>query len=373
MTSHPDVLSRYPAFRYVAWLGRWKQLDPAKSNLVVTGIFLLLLLVAGWRDRSFILWGEPVGLLEHPGPLIYLVGQAVLPFAVRTSVRRLENLKETVPDALTDEYLTANLPQHHEFICDWVALRSTWSRVTYSVLTSVGIGIVAWNSYSNQRPLPEVGFEFWDSVSFTWGYAVTRIEKLYFWVLLIPCLFHLQILVVFRMSRLLMDAAKKHGLVLKPYHEDGAGGTRALIDTVLHQLMPTFFFASMLTFGTMAVHRKFDPTTVGALALTCVLFFLIYLAPAVALRNAIVLEKRRQLAEIGRQQQTLYVAIATGKPDNDDVGLIVQLSEIAEHLRRLPHWPQLAKVARFASVAMGSPSIVWAYHRGTELAAKWIS
>lgn len=367
------VLLRYQAFRYVVWLRRVKRFDPAQSNLILTAVFLILLLVAGWLDGSFVLRGDPVGLLEHPGPWIYLAGQAVLPFVVRKSIRRLINLEATVPGALTDAYLAEHVPQHRRFIRDWIALRTPWSKTVHNVLTSVGFAILAWNSYSNQRPLPEVGFEFWDSVSFPWAYAITRFEKLYFWMLLMPCLLHLQFLVVFRMSRLLIHAAKHRGLALKPYHEDGAGGTRALIDTVLHPLMPTFFFASMLSFGTMAMHRKFDPTTVGSLALTCVLFFLIYLIPALALRNAIVVEKRRQMSEIARQQQTLYTAIVTGKRDNDDVGMIVQLSEVAEHLRRLPLWPQFAKVARVASLAMGSPTVVWAYDRGMDAVAKWSS
>lgn len=369
--THLEVLSRYPAFRYVTWLARWRVFDPAKANLVVTVVFLLLLLLSGWQDRSFILWGTPVGLLEHPGPWLYLLGQAVLPFVVRTSVRRLAELKTTVPDTFTETYLAEHLAEHEEFISKWVHLKTPWSAITYSVLTSIGFVVLGWNSYSNQRPLPEVGFDFWDSISFPWGYTVTRIEKLYVWVLLMPALLHLQVLVVAELSRLLNHAAKRQGLVLKPYHEDGAGGTRALIDTVLHQLMPTFFFASALGFGTMLVHQKFDPTTVGGLALACVLFLLIYLVPAVALRNAIVTEKQRQLAEVARQQQTLYVAIATTKPDNDDVDTIVQLSEIAAHLRRLPQWPQLAKVARFASVAASSPSVIWVYHRGLEVAAKY--
>lgn len=365
------VLLRYPAFSYVAWFPRGKRFDPAYANLVVTALFLVLLIVAGWQDGSFVLRGEPVGLLEHPGPWIYIVGQAVLPFVVRKSIRRLKNLDKTVPGALTEAYLAAHVTQHRRFIRDWIAQRTPWSKTVHTVLTAVGFAILAWNSYSNQRPLPAVGFEFWDSVSHPWAYAITRFEKLYFWMLLMPCLFHLQFLVVYRMSRLLIHAAKHSGLALKPYHEDGAGGTRALIDTVLHPLMPTFFFASMLSFGTMAMHRKFDPTTVGSLALTCVLFFLIYLVPAVALRNAIVVEKRRQMAEIARQQQQLYTAIVTGKPENDDVGTIVQLSEVAAHLRRLPQWPQFAKVARVASLAMGSPTVVWAYERGMALVTKW--
>lgn len=365
------VLLRYPAFSYLTWLRRHQRLNPAKANLVLTALFLALLLLAGWQDGSFVLRGEPVGLLEHSGPWIYLLGQAVLPFVVRKSIRRLEELDKTVPGALTEAYIATHLPEHRRFIRDWVARRTPWSKALYNLLTSIGFAILAWNSYSNQRPVPEVGFEFWDSSSFTWAYAITRFEKLYFWMLLMPCLFHLQFLVVFRMSRLLIHAAKTRGLALKPYHEDGAGGTRALIDTALHPLMPTFFFASMLSFGTMAMHRKFDPTTVGSLALTSLLFLLIYLVPAVALRNAIVVEKRRQMAEIARKQQQLYIAIVAGKPENDDVGTIVQLSEIADHLRDLPLWPQFAKVARVASLAMGSPTVVWAYQQGMALVTKW--
>jgi hypothetical protein len=367
------VLLRYPAFGYVTWFRRARRFDAAKANLGITAVFLALLLIAGWRDHSFILHGERVGLLEHPGPWIYIVGQAALPFVVRRSIRKLKNLEQTVPGALTNAYFAAHVLEHRQFIRDWIRRRTPWSKVVHSVLMAVGFGILAWNSYSNQRPLPAVGFDFWDSISFPWGYTITRVEKLYFWVLLMPCLLHLQFLVVLRMSRLLIHAAKHQGLALKPYHEDGAGGTRALIDTVLHPLMPTFFFASMLSFGAMAMHRKFDPTTVGGLALTCVLFFLIYLVPAIALRNAIVVEKRRQMAEIARQQETLYTAIVTGKPENDDVGTIVQLSEVAAHLRRLPQWPQFAKVTRVASLAMGSPTVVWAYEHAMPLVTKWVT
>jgi hypothetical protein len=347
-------------------------LDAAKANLVVSAVFLALLVLAGWRDHSFFLPGRAVGLLQHAGPWIYIVGQAVLPFVVRTSVRRLQNLETTVPDALTNEYMVGNIEDHRCRIEAWINRRTAWSKITYSVLTSVGLAILAWNSYSNQKPIPEVGFEFWDSISYIWGYAITRFEKLYFWLLLMPCLFHLQFLVVLQMSRLLIHAAKHHGLVLRPYHEDGAGGTRALIDTVLHQLMPTFFFASMLSLSAMIAHRKFDPTTIGSLSLTCGLFFLLYLVPAIALRNAIVVEKRRQMADIARRQESLYATIVAAKPDNEAAGTIGKLSEIAAHLKQLPEWPQFAQVARIGTLAMGSPSVLWAYHRGLILVAKWI-
>jgi hypothetical protein len=367
-----DALLHYPAFRYAAWRSSVAR-DPAKANLVLTAFFFLLLLFAGWRDHSFILPGRAVGLLQHPGPWVYLAGQALLPFAVRTSVRRLENLKETVPDALSDEYLEANLPEHRRRVATWIDRERPLSTFTYALLTIVGMAILAWNSISNQQPIKRVGFEFWDSVSFFWGYAITRFEKLYFWVLLMPCLVHLQVMVVLEMSRLLTHAARNHGLVLRPYHEDGAGGTRALIDTVLHQLVPTFFFASMLSLSAMFAHRKFDPTTIGGLSLTCALFIVVYLVPAIALRNAIVVEKQRQMAEVARRQETLYTAILAEKPVDDAAGMLGKLSAVADQLRKLPEWPQFARVVQFASVAASSPTVVWAYHRSVDLIAKWVN
>jgi hypothetical protein len=365
-----DVLLHYPAFRYAAWWRRTPA-NPAKTNLVVTGVFFALLMFAGWRDHSFVLAGRPVGLLEHPGPWVYLAGQALLPFAVRTSVQRLQNLKATIPGTLSDEYLAANLEEHNRRVAAWIDRDDALATFTYALLTSVGIAILAWNSYSNQQPIAKVGFEFWDSSSFFWGYAITRFEKLYFWMLLMPCLVHLQVLVVYEMSHLLIDAARKHGLILRPYHEDEAGGTRAIIDTVLHQLVPTFFFASMLSLSAMFAHRKFDPTTIGGLSLTCALFVVVYLIPAIALRNAIVLEKQRQMAEIAGRQAMLYVGVLAANASEDAAGALGKLSAVAEHLRKLPEWPQFARVVQFLSVAASSPSVVWAYHQSVDLIVKW--
>lgn len=361
-----DVLPAYPVFRYAK---RWPRVDPAWANVAIGALFASLFIIGSIRDDTFMLSLPNVGLIQHPGIWWFLIGQVWLPFLVRRAVRQFQKLPELPDKALSAHYTKVRFASQLEHLGIWLRAESNGSRIVYGLLTTLGACAWAWNTYSNQRP-ETVGFDFWDSNRHLWGFSVTRFYKGYFWFGVLPCVAHIQIGLLFAMRRLIRDANRRRGLIMEPYHSDGAGGLSVFIDTALNPMVPTVFIASMISLSAVFVHKRYDITTVSGLTLACLAFILMYLMPATTLRNAIKREKRRQLRKIARLQQKLYGEVTTPVTRDsslkvaESVETIMGLTSVVERVRMLPEWPQLHRTFRLVVLAWGSPVVVWAGEKG---------
>jgi hypothetical protein len=353
-----DPLAGYALFRFAGRFGRW---GPSEVNVVVAGFFGMALIVGSLRDGALLLTPGGVGLLRHPGIWWFLIGQAWLPFVIRASVATFRKLADGKEATLSAEYLTKHFHGVSQFLDKWLQRGTNRSRVSYSLFILVGTSAWAWNTYSNQHP-EAVGFDFWDSSRHFWGYFLTRFYKAYIWLCLIPALVHIQVGIILTVRRLLRDATAHRGIVLQPFHPDGAGGLRFFIATALNPMVPTVFIASMISLSAVLVHRRYDVTTVGGLTLACFVFVSLYFVPGTALRDAIRHEKERQIAEIAHIQQQLYMTLSSDVSRanlHDEVDAMMSLSAVIERIRSISEWPQLIRVVRLATVAWTSPSVLW--------------
>jgi hypothetical protein len=369
------VLANFPAFRYSYYLGKY-HFYLIRGQILLACIFALMLTCSALLDHTLTMTEKSVGFLQHPGIFIYLIAQCVLPYTTLKSIISLLEMPATASGVLSERMIDNELGSLLGWFRDTLLMRDNFGRISYGSLTALGFGIFVWNCYQNQLPLRFLGFDFWDSAYHPFGYWSTRIYKFYVAALLAPAIVHIQIALVITIRRILLYAARNGELKLEPYHPDGCGGVRLFIDNVLNPMVPILFTASAMTFAAFFVHKKYDITTVGGLLLTCALFLLIYLVPAVALRKAIVLEKKRQLSDIARRQGKFYSSLMLPDPEVASVKSIVDdldsLSDVGKHIILVPNWPQFQRALKIASLAGSSPILSWAGSKAAILLGAWL-
>jgi hypothetical protein len=337
-------------------------LDPAHATVIVGTVTAIAFLAGALQDGTLIMQRPNVGLLQHPGIWWFLIAQCWLPFVARRSYRQFEMLDTNGVHALLSAYLNGRFAQQRRFIGEWTQRRTNQSRMMYVALLVVGGCAWSWNTYSNQRP-DVVGFDFWDSSRHLWGYSLTRLYKGYVWFGLVPALVHTLVGLIIATRRLLLDATASNGLVFEPFDPDGAGGMTFFIDIALTPMVPVVFVASMISLSAVLVHQKYDVTTIAGVSLACLIFILMYLVPATALRKAILAEKRRQISSIANLQQSLYVAVTQAHQSSDlsePVETMLQLDSVIARIKTLTEWPQLRGILRLVALAWGSPILAWA-------------
>lgn len=373
-----EILASFAAFRYLPRLAR---MGVARAvtvvNAAVAVLFLSLFLVGSLLDGTLLLPGRGVGLLKHPTIFVFLLAQILVPRGFVRAVAAFRAIGDARP-ILRADFLERVFPEQIEVFRRTAGRLNNQGKLIFGLLVGVGLAAFVWNTFQNQQPFRFVGFDFWDSGLHPRGYVLTRLYKLYIWVGLIPACVHLQISLVLGVRRVLLRIEKEGALDLQPYDPDDSGGVKVLIDPVINPMVPVLLAASLLTISALAVHEKIDLTTGGALAMTCGVFIILYLVPAVALRRTIRSEKRRKLREIAVEQDKQYRRIleANGEPSvvKNGAEVLGALAEISGRLKRLPAWPQFARVARLVVFAGGSPVVLGVLkYIGTTLVARLAS
>jgi hypothetical protein len=367
-----DLLAAYPAF----WFLRFRRCPRREAllgwNAAITIMFGSLLFSSAMHDGTLWMSGRATGFFEHPAIFIFLISQAYVPYAVVKAVGHHLALPGAMPSALPHAFMDATVAPSIERFNNSARRNTDRGKSLYIALTLIGLVAVVWNSYQNQAPLKEVGFDFWDSSLHPWGYWSTRVYKLYIWGLVIPAITHLLILSVWAISGIILAVAREEQtLELDPYHEDGCGGVKFLVDSLLDPLTPVAFIAAALAFSAYFVHEKLDTTTIGGFSLAFAFLILIYIKPAISLRQTIVREKRRQINEIKKKQSDYYQQLNESSSVYADTGpaqAIFTLSEIAKHVSSIPDWPQLDRAIKLLTVVGTSPAVAWGLKQVVKLA-----
>jgi hypothetical protein len=348
------------SYSALAYLQLPKLLDSIRYiNLINTGIallFLLVFLIGAKLDKAYFIRDEGIGLFEHPGIFVFLLAQILIPSVLIRSTIAFVNIPKTGASIISKKFLEFKYKSHLDTFFNTISRRNNIGRLAYSMLVSIGVVVFIWNTYQNQQPFRFLGFDFWDSICNPWGYSATRVYKFYIWVMLIPAYVHIQFSLVLAVRRLLRSLENEEALELEPYHIDACGGVKVFIDTVLNPMVPVVFVSSALTLSAFMVHGKFDITTIGGLAMTCLVVAFVYFIPVLSLRRTIRTEKNRKLDKIGRIQNNQYRKIVDGKLNPDFVKeateIINALAGFSITIRKIPNWPQLDKVARLFGLAM---------------------
>jgi hypothetical protein len=359
-----ELMTSYPAFRYIRWLNRFRLLRGiTRLNAIATIFMVILTIIAAFLDGSLYFQGRDVGLLEHPTVYAFFLAQWLLPSFVLQAIESFGAIPRQINPPLSPEFLRTTFSEHAEWLRSSMLRNSNLSRFLYGLAVAAGLAALIWNTLQNQRP-ERLGFDFWDSSHFMFGFYFSRVYKFYLWVLFLPALFHAQLFVFLAISKLLLNAAKGSHLVLEPFHPDDCGGVRTLIDPAILPLLPSLLIASLLAICALGVHERLDATPIIGISTVSAVFLALYLIPAYSLRKAIIAEKERQLTQIAAKQNNVYFKILSiQEPSSDAVKnadqTIASLQNIAKRVRSLPHWPQIATAIRAASVASASPIFAW--------------
>lgn len=362
------ILSRYPPFSWLpsAVAIRWA----AGINTLIAVAAGVLFIIGAWRDGTFKL-EHGVGLFEHPGIWIYLIGQPLLPMLLDRALLTFAKIPHDQRALFTSTFIATDFRADRQGLYGRLSRRTVLFGLIYKTL--VFAGLVAWvlNTLKNQIPLQSYGFDVWDAWPHYWGYWSTRVYKLYVAAMLAPAIVHAQIAIVISITQLVISAGRTGGLRLDPYAADEAGGTRRLIDTVLNPLVSVVLAASLMSVAAIYVHGRFDSTTVGGLAITISVFCLVYVVPAAALRFAIVADKRRQRSVLRERQAELYATLrdpdVSAAQGREAIGMIQDLTVLVERIDKLPVWPQLTRVAATISAAVTSPVLAFALNKNAQI------
>jgi len=359
------TLLRYSAFRLLGL-----QISPFIQNTLALVLAIITIFLASCLDDTLFLPGRDTGLMEHPAIFCYFLEQCIVPAILMRSVDRLWRRRKDSPFADRAVWL-----QEVRSFRDALDGKTNLARVVFAALLTIGITVWVWNSYSNFHP-DRVGHDFWDSWKHQWGYWVTRLYKFYFWVLWIPSITHIQLMLILSVTRIVRKSTAVDQFKLQPYHPDGCGGTKALIATIFNPMMVSVLISAVGNAAAFYIHRRFDITTVGGVVLTCILFVAAYLWPAIVMRRAIVIEKRKQIKDVSERQSILYSELMVDTTGIEILATRVEslerLTTVARDIKRLPNWPHLRQIVGVASIAGSSPLAGWALRQGTEYASTFL-
>jgi hypothetical protein len=354
------LLSSYSAFAYsrAPWM---RQRSVLAWNVGLTATMAMVLVISALIDGTLWMQGRAVGFLEHPGIITFLLSQAFVPFIAAKAVEQLARPEDFASSALSKSFIANEVVPAWDRYSMSVMRKDGRGRRLYGLLVLIGFLAVAWNSIQNQDPLRFVHFDFWDSAFHPFGYWSTRVYKSYLWLFVIPAIAHLLILSAMSVRTIIIAAGKTtDALILDPYHEDGCGGVKMMVDALLRPMRPVALLGALLVFDAFYVHEKVDLTTVGGFTLAVAFFAMIYVTPAISLRRTIRREKQRQIHELRKKQTELYNSLydpAGAALESDVAQAILGLSEVCKNVASIPEWPQLRTALNIAAIAYSSPVI----------------
>jgi len=353
----PNLLASYHAF-VLARVLRIESVETfLAANTVVAGLFLLLFLIGSSVDESFFLPGDGVGLLEHPAIFSFILMQLV---SVRVTVGGIESFSSAVDTETgclkkTDrESRAAKLVESH--IRNFVELKTPVAVALFTLFSVVGFICFAWNSFQNQRPQEFLGFDYWDSIHYPFGYWSTRAYKVYLWIFLGPALVHVWVAIITAFWRVMGKVRDSEEFRLQPFHEDNCGGASGLLTPFTGIIYPVLLAGALGTLSAAAVHREIDATPLIGATLLFLISIGLFLGYCLPLRRAIIESKSRLLATIANRQENLFQKVVDGNMvtmSKAEYELAV-LDKGKKALVDLPTWPMLRSMLKFAGVVTGS-------------------
>ncbi len=342
------IYENYPIFRFIKRITFFTRRAIVYKSLLWTILFCLGILLGSLLDGTLILSGENWGLLQHPTIWAFFFIQAIVPFSINFSLKRLFLFLKK--NDLIDSDL--DLAKYIDVLKTYTTRSTNLSRMCYYLLFCVGVICFAWNSYQNQAPYKFVGFDFWDSINHPFGYWTTRLYKIYLWLFFLPALVHIQFSILMTVNKLLKEVKAGNRLRLKPYHQDGYGGVGRIIKIVINPVIPVLIISCCGVIGVFIIHRNFGITLGIGLLILSSLFIFIYLVPAVKLRKIIIAEKKRQLTEISNTQNSIFYSLIKNKPDlmHSNIDVLNALEPVTKQIKSISNWPYLNSVIKVISI-----------------------
>jgi hypothetical protein len=330
--------------------------------LTVTIICAVGMILASIADQSLRLPGRNVGLLEHPAIWGFLILQTALPISLARSIGKLERTTVDNGEITCHEGKTSALivPTVRRFL----RLQDRESQLTATLIYCTGLVAWVWNTYQNQFPGIIVPYDFWDSTTYFWGYAVTRVYKLYIFVVLLPYLAMIHVGILLTTLRLVRRSRLAGELRLLPFHPDGLGGLGFVAGLVSKPIILTLIVGALTTAGAFFVHYAVNMTPLIGLLILVAWTVLAYIVPVLFLRTDIVALKRDMIQKLRSLQQADYSRVFEDSESGWEFRVLRKEKEALEYFDKMcariqsisnyPHWKRLIGFAGLAA----TPSIV---------------
>jgi hypothetical protein len=341
------------------YLGRWLKIGFAAQCFLVAGISVLVILASSVLDRTLLLHGRDVGLLEHPAIWAFFILQIALPLAIGRSLQKLSNSggafrRPTQPEL---EFAATVLTKLTAFM----RLRDWASRAVAAICYTTGLIAFVWNTYQNQLPGIVVPYDFWDSSNHLLGYWTTRVYKFYLFVWFLPyiALIHSAVLIV--TLRLLRERRTAGALTLQPFHPDGAGGLGFVPGLVTTPIIVTALTAALPVAGAFEVHRAADITPIMGVTIVVAGALIAYVVPILYLRTDIVALKREAVEKLRLLQQSYYSQIAARKEVEFETlrrgnEALDYFDKICARVQSISNYPHLTRLLKYIGLAL-TPSV----------------
>jgi len=349
----PDILQK-DGFLFHYYVGRLFRVGFVGQCCIVAALVAIIMLAASKLDHSWILPGVDVGLLEHPALWGFPLLQIVIPLCVLQSVRRL--MKARLREGLIVE-VEAKRPLLMRPVRKFLRWQDKTSRVAAALFYLIGFSAVVWNTYQNQRPGIVVPYDFWDSKNFVWGFAITRIYKLYLFVWFLPYIGMIQAAVLVVTLRYVRHARIAGKLKLSPFHPDGVGGLGFVASLISTPVIITVVVGSLTTAVVFFAHHGVAATPVMALSLLVGWIIVAYFLPIFFLRSNILAMKKEMLEQLRGLQQENYAQIT--KDHGRDLEMLGKGKEaldyfdkVCTNIQAIPNYPHLNRLLRLFTLSM---------------------
>lgn len=352
------------------YLGRVLGVGFGAQCFIITVLSAAFILFGSVLDGSLILRGPDVGLLEHPTIWAFLGLQLVLPIAVRGALERLlrARAKMRAVARLNRSFVQTIAVPFVEFL----RLKDRQGKVVATGVYSIGLIAFVWNTYQNQLPHIVVPFNFWDSKTYTWGFWITRVYKLYLfgWLLPYVALMHIGILVV--TLRAIRWARGKGRLKLLPFHPDGSGGLGFVPSLVTTPIVIVLLIASIPLAGAFEIHRALDVTPLLGLAIIVCTAIVAYLVPILYLRSDIVALKQDTIGRLRAERQAYYAKIMAQRELDSEAlrrgnEALDYFEKVCGHVQRISNYPHLRRLLGYLGVAVTPAVLMLAFKLFDEL------
>jgi hypothetical protein len=352
---HISVLLRTRGFVLHSVIGQVLKVNFFAQCLVVTGLSIASVLIGSLLDKTLILEGRNIGLLEHPAIWAFFGLQIALPLSIRYSLNKLGSSEARTPDPARPDpdFSKAVTNKLHTFFL----LTNVNSRAIATICYFVGLVAFVWNTYQNQLPGIIVPYDFWDSSNHVWGYWITRVYKFYLFVWFLPyiALIHFAVLTV--TLTLIRERRLSGELKLQPFHPDGLGGLGFVPGLVTTPVIVTLLFASIPTAGAFEVHRAFDITPLMGLTIILISTVLAYGIPILYLRTDLVALKRETVQKLRLLQQSYYSRITEHRDLEFETirranEALAYFEKICARVDSISNYPHLARLLKYLGLAV---------------------
>lgn len=342
-----------------AYVGRAFKVGFVGQCFVVTAFCVAAVLIVSTVDRSLILQGRNVGLLEHPAIWAFFVLQAALPLSIGQSILKLQGTSLQNGEIAVHSGKTQDLI---DSVRKFVRLQTSGSRLAATLIYCTGLAAFVWNTYQNQLPGVVVPYDFWDSTTYPWGFWLTRAYKFYLFVVLLPyiAMVHAAILVV--ILRLVRQSRLSGKLKLLPFHPDGVGGFGFIASLINAPIILTLIIGSIATAAAFIIHGAANVTPLIGLTILVAWAVAAYIVPILFLKTDIVALKRELIRKLRLRQRSEYSKTLEGselefrilRKENEALGYFDKLCTRVESISNYPH---LKRLIRFVGLAV-TPSLL---------------